>query len=651
VRRLLVVGAVTLIVLTAAIVTQENPRIAEAGAAEQATATSGITSSNAVSVVAVGSPVRALALDSRSVIYLTNAAAPNQIFAVDRGAATSSQITAVAGIGTSGSLGDGGAATAAQFELNSGSLAKRSGLAVALDGTLYVADTGNATVRTIAGPSSTEPGVIRSVVGRWAAPQNVTVVAPMGIALDRTGNLYVADYAAGAVLVMPAATGRLQILAHVLSPASIAVSSNGERVYVASPDTGGVFAINAQTQAIEAVAGFQPATSSQSSLTASPCATPAKAATTSSTAEQICPAGLAVDPTGNVFISDANSGRILRVDAKTTATTVFASGLKQPGEIAFDASGNLYAAEQGLNRIVAFAQVGTSQGSLSLTPTSASYGDTPVGGATAAQSFTLSNISSSPVTGLTIPKATTPADFTVQTNSCVSTLTANSSCTLTIAFTATTTGARSDTLTVTDSNASDLASTVLSGAGDDYQMALASNQLMSISVQAGDAATFHLEIVPDNVFSGTVTLVCPGNLPTNTTCTFSPTTVSVTAGMAAPFSVTFQTTGIVNPLSTTAPPTNTSPLCPQFPFPLLLAAVAVLLLLPALGISSWRLAAHTFAIFAFAACAMVMIAGCKKGPTNASIGATPAGTSTMAVTGNSQGASRAVTITLNVVQE
>ncbi len=152
---------------------------------------------------------------------------------------------------------------------------------------------------------------------------------------------------------------------------------------------------------------------------------------------------------------------------------MFATGLNQPGALAFDASGNLYAAVQGSNTIVAFAQAGASQGSISLSPASGAFANTANGGTSATQTFTLTNITTTAVTGVTIPKTTTPADFTVENTNCTNTLAANSSCTLNVAFTPTATGARSATLAVTDANASDSASTVLSGTGDDYEMALA----------------------------------------------------------------------------------------------------------------------------------------------------------------------------------
>ncbi len=105
----------------------------------------------------------------------------------------------VAGVGQAGSLGDGGAATSAQLDLAADSLVERSGIAVAPNGTIFIADTQNSTIRSVGAAASSEPGVIRSVAGRWAARQNIALGQPMGIAADRAGNLYIADYSAGAV--------------------------------------------------------------------------------------------------------------------------------------------------------------------------------------------------------------------------------------------------------------------------------------------------------------------------------------------------------------------------------------------------------------------------------------------------------------------
>jgi sugar lactone lactonase YvrE len=597
---------------------------------------------------------RALAISpNAAAVDFTNASAPNQVFTVGleyaQGVpALRTRFAAIAGTGAPGSLGDGGAATAAQLAMSESSLLERSGIAIAGDGTLYVSDTGNATIRAIAAPSSSEPGVIRSVAGRWAARKNVTLVEPMGIALDRAGNLYIADHGAGAVDVMVAGTGQLQTLAQVACPADLAVSSNGSTVYVTSPEKGVVFSINARTHAIQTVSGLGAAKTSSGSGCAAPPLAGSQGVPTGITF-----AGIAADAAGNLFVADVINGRILKFDAQISVTSTVASGLSQPGALAFDSNGNLYAAEQGLSRIVAFAQMGASQGSISLSPASGALGNEPTGGASAAQTFTITNVSTSTaVTGLTVPKTTTPADFTVLTNNCTTTLAANSSCALGVAFTPTATGLRSATLTVTDANPSDSASTVLGGTGDDYEVELANGQLMSVSVQAGDAITMNLQIVPDNVFSGVVTLVCPSNLPKNTTCTFSSTTVNVTPGTPAPFQVTFQTTGVVNPINTQAPrgPFNL-PQVPRFPA---LASVAVLgwLLVSFFEIVSTgspRRDLPAFVLIVLPLLAVAILAGCKKQATAESIGATPSGSTNMVITGTSQNASRALSITLNVV--
>ena len=61
--------------------------------------------------------------------------------------------------------------------------------------------------------------------------------------------------------MLPAATdsssdARLEVLAHVLSASSIALTVDGAKAFVGSPDTGAVFEIDTQTRAIRAVAGF-----------------------------------------------------------------------------------------------------------------------------------------------------------------------------------------------------------------------------------------------------------------------------------------------------------------------------------------------------------------------------------------------------------
>ena len=191
------------------------------------------TASNVPIVIAQGVSVRALALgpaaDAAAAsgetsqqlppVYFTATQMPNRVMSlpasgsvranaasVEGGAGASANLVAIAGNGTAGSLGDGGAAAAAQLSLNFDSMYMRSGVAVAPDGTIFIADTENVTIRRISSASSSEPGVIRSVAGKWGPTQSVQLSEPMGLALDRAGNLYIADHGANAVIELHDAT-------------------------------------------------------------------------------------------------------------------------------------------------------------------------------------------------------------------------------------------------------------------------------------------------------------------------------------------------------------------------------------------------------------------------------------------------------------
>src|SRR5262249_29842900 len=141
--------------------------------------------------------------------------------------------------------------------------------------------------------------------------------------------------------------------------------------------------------------------------------------------------------------------------------------------------------------------------------------------------------------------ATGSTSFPVQGKSCSTTLGANSSCTISVAFAPQSAGALTSTLTVTDSVSTDLATSSLSGTGDDYQLVIPSSQPTEVSVVQGGTATFNAQVVPDNIFGQNgekVSFVCPTNMPTGTTCSFNPATLTVTPGTAASFQVSFVTT-------------------------------------------------------------------------------------------------------------
>lgn len=640
-------------------------------------------------VLASGIAIRTVALDAHANLFVTNASAPDRIFtltgvsnllpASDLNALASARLALVAGNGTTGSLGDGGAALASQFDMELDSLLLRSGIVIAPDGTILIADTLNSTIRRVAGSDSSEPGVIRSVAGRWGPRQEITLAEPLGLALDHAANLYIADRAAGAVDVLPFAsdassTPKLAILAHVASPASIALTSDGTKAFVASADTGAIFEINTQSHAISAIPGFTAQTSETES--ASRCRQQSSAASESSVP---CPAGLAVDGGGNLFVADAASGRILRVDSKSQQVTAAASGLKSPGDITFDASGNLYVADQGANQLLRFAAMGDPTGNLTITSPAAlppppaprscpatapfNFCDQPTGGATATQAFTLTNTTAAALTGITISfTGADPGDFQAASNTCGSSLGAGASCSINVDFAPAVAGPRAATLSVTDS-VDDSATANVSGTGDDYQVTLnGTNQEQSVF--QGGTVTFKFNITPDAVFGGVVTIVCPesSQMPNLTSCTPNPTMVTVTPGTPAPFVVTFATTynGIMGTIPTSSllpasfPRDGGASSAPASLRPSLLAAV---LLLVALSLCWWRfspvrwprkskLAWASFALVI--ACTATFLTACHHSAIQPGLN-TPLGETNVTIRGTAQNAGRGNTIILDVV--
>ena len=684
-------------------------------------------------VVAEGVAARALAVDLRGALYLTTAAAPNRIFVLSASRATSatpaSALEPVAGSGQAGSLGDGGAALAAQLDLMTDAPAARSGIAVGLDGTIFLADTRNSTVRRVAGASSAEPGIIRSVAGRWAARQNITLAGPAGLALDRAGNLYIADLAAGAVDVLHAGTGQIETLAHVASPASIAVTADGRKVFVASAQTGAVVVIDAATRALQTLPGFSPAPD------ASPCATLQAAAGPSTVGgrssssdishgfssgvstpearlltfsvngaaaaagaanQPACPAGLAVDGRGNLFVADARAGRILRVDARTLGTSIAAANLSAPGALAFDAAGNLYVADQGTSRILEILRAGIAATSISLTAPPAfpapcpqvtapyTFCNEPQGGNTATAAFTLTNSSATAATAVTMAfnPSTTPGNFTIQSNGCTATLPANSSCVINIAFTPQATGALAATLNVTDSNPADLASVDLAGTGDDYNLALINGQPLEMTVAAGGSVTFSAQVNPDSVFGlegEKMTFTCPTNIPANTSCAITPCPATVAAGTPSKFQITFVTSSATKvapmpatgcsgygPILATASPGAPGPglrapgdpgaEAPRFPAAYVSALAFFALAILATCALAWRTRKRVPLALACAGFAAVaLFVGCGGHGATKVTSATPPSTTTMQLqgtaldaNGNPLNASRSLHIILNV---
>jgi len=218
--------------------------------------------------------------------------------------------------GSAGFSGDGSAANTAQL---SGPI----GLVVDSSGNLYIADENNQRIRKVSG------GTINTIVGNGtkgysgdgAAATSAELSLPNAVALDKSGNLYILD--SGNWVVRKVTTGGT-------------ISTVAGNQFNSSQQSGGFAGDNG------------PATSAQFALAT----------------------GVAVDSAGNMYISDTGNNRIRKVDTNGNMSTVVNGGISggtvgsggdggpgiqarinNPGGLAVDTAGNLYIADTNNNKI------------------------------------------------------------------------------------------------------------------------------------------------------------------------------------------------------------------------------------------------------------------------------------------------------------
>ncbi len=231
------------------------------------------------------------------------------------------------------------------------------GLGVDGAGQVYAADTGNHTIRKI-----TSAGVVSTLAGTAAVQGSADAPAsffgPSGVAVDGAGTAYVADKGNRSVRSVTA-NGTVSTLALTgggfdpqARPEAIALDRLGN-IYVS--DRGGAIFKVTQAGEISTLAGALGQLGSADGPGA--------------TATFNTPAGIAVDPSGNVFVADSGNATIRKittsVDGVVTVSTFAGTAgtmgssdgaggnasFAQPWGIATDDAGNVYVADPGNNNV------------------------------------------------------------------------------------------------------------------------------------------------------------------------------------------------------------------------------------------------------------------------------------------------------------
>lgn len=271
----------------------------------------------------------AVAVDKSGNVYIADQF-NNRIRKVDR----NGNISTVAGNGTSGYTGDGGAATSAE-------LSDPEGIAIDSSGNLYISDTANSVVRKVStsGTISTIAGNFTAgggYAGDGAAATSAQLFHPSGIAVDSKGRIYIADTSNNIIRIVttdgnintyagnfgagigftgdggPATSARLN------NPEGLALDSAGN-LYIADGNNNRVRVVNAATGTITTLAGSSTlgGFGGDGGL-----ATKARLNT---------PKGVAVDSVGNVYIADTYNARIRLVSPAGIISTIAGNGATGAG--------------------------------------------------------------------------------------------------------------------------------------------------------------------------------------------------------------------------------------------------------------------------------------------------------------------------------
>ena len=266
-------------------------------------------------------------------------------------------ITTIAGTGVLGNSGDGGAATSAQ-------LYNPIAVSVDIYGNVYIADYGNHKIRMVSSTGIITTIAGTGTVGNsgdGGAATSAQLYYPTGVSVDISGNVYIADQynhkirkvtSAGIITTLAGTgtagyngDGNAATSAQLNYPMAVSVDVSGN-VYIAEGGNNKIRMVTSSGN-ITTIAG----TGTEGSSGDGGAAT---------SAQLNGPAGVSVDISGNVYIADGNNNKIRKVTSAGIITTLAGTGtagyngdgnaatstqLNLPFGVSVDVSGNVYIAD------------------------------------------------------------------------------------------------------------------------------------------------------------------------------------------------------------------------------------------------------------------------------------------------------------------
>ena len=424
-----------------------------------------------------------MVVDRSGNLYVADGA-NNRVLFYPAGSTTATQV-----FGQNGSFTTHGAGTSAN------SLNNPQGLAVDGSGNVYVSDEGNNRVLLYPAGSTTasriygQGGSFTSAAANHGGISADSLSVPMGIALDQSGNLYVADSGNNRILFFPSG-----------STTATRVYGRGGSLTSNTPNNGGLSANSLnqpQAVALDSSGDLYAADASNNRVLFYPA--------NSTTATQVYgqggsftsglannggvnagtlnhPLALALDSNSGLYVVDGSSNRVLYFPFGTAnATRVYGQGgslnsaavnngepsansLNQPAGVAVDSDGNPYIADYGNNRVLAFASFGkvnacsANQGTPSLCTNTITFSYAPA---------TNTAIGATQV----VTQGATGLDFSLGSNTCTGTINEGSTCNVNVSFTPIAPGLRMGAVQLYDNAANLVASAPIYGVGQEPRVA------------------------------------------------------------------------------------------------------------------------------------------------------------------------------------